>query len=236
MNRMKLVTTFIVSLLTLSLVGCKPIPVINSLFSEEECLLEPQLLGDWVKMDNEDKSTCLIHGYDPQTKTYHVDCDGQNEAGWLGKIGGDYYLDLVSVDQNELPNKGQGEFGLSSTAQGHIVTPAIIPVSEQLYLDFRTAQSNIVTTDLLEKIKFKIQPMHNIYRLSLENSQLKVWYLDDEKFVSQIDKGIVKLAHQKEPFPLITADRLELQEFLRAYGKSGELFKELGTYRRAVNQ
>jgi hypothetical protein len=60
--------------------------------------------------------------------------------------------------------------------------------------------------------------------------------LDDEKFGSQIEKGRIGLAHRKEPFALITAETLELQEFLRTYGKSGELFNELGTYRRAVNQ
>jgi hypothetical protein len=87
-----------------------------------------------------------------------------------------------------------------------------------------------------EKIKFKIQPLHKIYRLRLENNLLTVWYLDDEKLGSQIEKGMIRLAHQKEPFALITAETLELQEFLRTYGKSGELFVELGTYRRAVNQ
>jgi hypothetical protein len=236
MNRMKIVATLFVSVLTLSFVGCKPIPFINSLFSEEECLFEPQLIGDWVKINNEDKSYWLIHDFDPQTKSYHIDCDGQNETGWLGKIGDAYYLDLVSVAQNELPNKGQGELGIIATAQGHVITPAVIPVSEELYLDFRTDQSNPVVPDLLEKIKFKIQPMHKIYRLSLENNQLAIWYLDDEKFESQIEKGMIKISHQNEPFPLITADRSELQEFLRAYDKSGELFNELGTYYRAVNQ
>jgi hypothetical protein len=235
MNRMKRVAALFVSILIVSFVGCKPIPVINSLFSEEECLFEPELLGDWVQIDNEDKSTCSIHDFDPQTKRYRVDCDGQNETGRLGKIGDTYYLDLVSVAQNELPNNGQGELGIVPTTQGYVITPAVIPVSEQFYLDFRTDPSNRTEPDPLEKIQFKIQPMHKIYRLRLENNQLTIGYLDDEKFGNQIEKGMIQLAHQNEPFPMITADRLELQEFLRANGKNEELFVEAGTYRRAVN-
>jgi hypothetical protein len=236
MNRMKMMVTLFIIALTLLLVGCKPIAVLNPLFSESELLFESQLLGNWVKMDKDGESFCNFHDFDPETKRYNVAFDFQNEIGWLGKIDDDYYLDIVSVEPNTLPNKGQGELGIIPTAQGYMVEPAVIPISEQLYLDFRTDQSNLFVNNQSEKIKFKIQPLHKIYKLRLENNQLTVWYLDDEKFGSQIEKGRIGLAHRKEPFALITAETLELQEFLRTYGKSGELFNELGTYRRAVNQ
>jgi hypothetical protein len=236
MNRMKMTATLFIIALTLLLVGCKPIAVLNPLFSESELLFEPQLLGDWAKIDKDGEGFCNFHDFDPQTKRYSVAFDFQNESGWLGKINDDYYLDIVSVEPNALPNKGLGELGIIQTAQGYVVEPSVIPISEQLYLDFRTDQSSFLVNGQSEKIKFKIQPLHKIYRLRLENNQLTVWYLDDEKLGSQIEKGMIRLAHQKEPFALITAETLELQEFLRAYGKSGELFVELGTYRRVVNQ
>jgi hypothetical protein len=236
MNRMKMIATLFIIPLTLSLVGCKPMSVLNPLFSESEWLFEPALLGDWVKMDSEKEESCRFHVFDPQEKkTYRVEFDDQEMYGWLGKIGDDYYLDLVSVVQGNLPNEGQVELDITPTAQGYEVKPAVILVSEQLYLDFRTDQSNLVMFDQTGKIKFKIRPLHQIYRLKLENNQLTIWYLDDEKFGKQIETGMIKLAHQEEPFSLITADRSELQEFLRTHGESEELFNECGTYRRAVN-
>jgi hypothetical protein len=236
MNRMKRVATLLIIPLTLSLVGCKPIAVLNPLFSESEWLFEPALLGDWVKMDSEKEGSCGFHDFNPQEKRYQVEFDDLEETGRLGKIGDNYYLDLVSVEQNSFPNRGQIELEITPTAQGYEVNPAVVLVSEQLFLDFRKNQSNLVMPDQPGKIKFNVRPLHKIYRLQLENNQLTIWYLDDEKFGKQIEAGMIKLAHQKEPFSLITADRSELQEFLRAYGQSEELFNEFGTYCRVVNQ
>jgi hypothetical protein len=236
MNRIKMVATLIIIPLILSLVGCKPMLVLNSLFSESEWLFEPQLLGDWIKIDPEKQSFCSFHVFDPQEIKYKVDFDSQDEYGWIGKIGDNYYLDIESVEQNNLPNKGQGELDIIPTAQGYQVKPAKVMVSEQIYLDFLTDQPEQVLSGQSGKIKFKARPLHKIYRVRLENDQLTIWYLDDEKFAKQIETGMIKLAHQKEPFSLITADRLELQEFLKTYGESEALFSELGTYGRVVDQ
>jgi hypothetical protein len=234
MNRIKIVATLFIIPLILSLVGCVPIPVLNPLFLESEWLFEPQLLGDWVKIDPEKQSFCSFGVFDSQEKKYTVNFDSQDETGRLGKIGDNYYLDIELVKQNSL-NKGEKELELIPTAQGYQVKPAVVLVSKQIYLDFRTDQSNQVMSDQSEKIKFKIRPLHEIYRLRLENDQLTIWYMDDEKFAKQIEMGMVKLAHQKEPFSLITADRLELQEFLKTYGESEAFFNELGTYRRVID-
>jgi hypothetical protein len=235
MNRIKKATTLFIIPLILSLVGCKPMLVLNPLFSESECLFEPQLLGAWVKIYPEKQSICSFDVFDPQGNKYKVDFDDQEETGWLGKIGDNYYLDIELVEQNNLPNKGQGELDIIPTAQGYQVKPAAVMVSEQIYLDFRTDQPEQVLSGQSGKIKFKARPLHKIYRLRLENDQLTIWYLDDEKFAKQIETGMVKLAHQKEPFSLIIADRLELQEFLKTYGESEAFFNELGTYRRVVD-
>jgi hypothetical protein len=234
MNRRNLITILSIIFLTLTLPACAPMPVLNPLFSDSEWLFEPKLLGIWEKMDPENKSFCSFHDFDAQAKSYKVDFDNKNEAGWLGKIGDNHYLDIVSVEQTDLPNKGLGELEVTPTAKGYQVKPAVVVVSSQVYLDFTADNNDQAISAQSAKIRFNVRPLHKIYRLKLENDQLTIWYLDDEKFVKQIEAGKIKLAYQKEPFSMITANRSELQEFLRTYGESEELFKEMGTYRRAV--
>ena len=236
MIRRKMAAILFIISLTLTLVGCKPMPVLDPLFSESEWLFEPQLLGNWAKIDPEKQSFCSFHDFDAQAKRYKVDFDDENETGWLGRIGDNYYLDVVSMEPNDLPNKGQVELEITPTVQGYQVKPAVVVASDQVYLDFRADKPSQAISGQSEKIKFQIRPLHKIYRLKLENDQLTIWYLDDEKFVKQIEAGKIRLTYQKEPFSVITADRPELQEFLRTYGESEELFNELGIYRRAASE
>ncbi len=234
MSRLKMAATLLIIPLTLFLGACGPMPVLNPLFSESEWLFEPQLLGIWEKMNSEDKSFCSFHDFDAQANRYKVDFDDQGETGWLGRINNIYYLDVVSMAQNDLPNKGLGELEIMPTAQGYQVKPAVVVITDQVYLDFRTDKPAQAISGQSAKITFNVQPLHKIYRLKLENDELTIWCLDGEKFDKQIDAGRIRVSHQKEPYSVITADRPELQEFLRAYGESEELFNELGTYRRAI--
>jgi hypothetical protein len=234
MNRSKMAVSLLVIALIPALTGCVPMPVLNSLFSESESLFEPQLLGTWEKLDPENKGLFKFDDFDLKENKYSVGFDGEYKTARLGKIGDNYYLDIVELEQSGIPDQGQRELNLVPTAEGYQVNSAFVLASGNTILDFRTDKLAPAISDQSLKIKFTIRPLHEIYRLRLENDQLTIWYLDDEDFEEQIEKGAINLVHQKEPFGLITADRLEMQKFLQAYGESDNLFRELGTYRRAI--
>ncbi|MGD0100806.1 MAG: hypothetical protein ABSC60_10715 [Acidobacteriota bacterium] len=235
MNRAKMVAALCSIPLMLLLVGCKPIAALNPLFSESERIFEPQLLGEWVSIDPQKKESLKFDSSNVQEKLYKIEIGGLEESGQLGKIGDDYFLDLSSTEQKDLPNKGQGELSIIRTANGYEIRPAIVMVSEELYLDFRTNHSDSAAPDQPQKVSFQIRPMHTFFRLKIENNQLTIRSLDDEKFIKQVDAGKISLAHQKAPFPLITADRPALKEFFSIYGKSEELFDEPDIYRRVAS-
>jgi hypothetical protein len=121
MNRSKMAVSLLVIALIPALTGCVPMPVLNSLFSESESLFEPQLLGTWEKLDPENKGLFKFDDFDLKENKYSVGFDGEYKTARLGKIGDNYYLDIVELEQSGIPDQGQRELNLVPTAEGYQV-------------------------------------------------------------------------------------------------------------------
>jgi hypothetical protein len=233
MKHHKIALPLFILLLTIAFAGCKPIPALNSLFDDSEKIFDPKLLGEWISLNSEKETFCHFHDFDPKKKSYKLEVGGEPTVNaCLGKIGENYFLDVVTLEEDSLPNKGHQQLEVIPTTQGYALNPPVVLLSDELFLDFHENQGDPIGDASGAKIKFQVRPLHTIYKLILENDHLSLWFLDDEKFGGLIDAGKIKLAHQTEPFPLINAERLELQEFLRYQGDNAELFSEVGTYQR----
>jgi hypothetical protein len=233
MKHHKIVLPLFILLLTIAFAGCKPIPALNSLFDDSEKIFDPKLLGEWISLTSEKETFCHFHDFDPKKKSYKLEV-GEEPAvnACLGKIGENYFLDVVTLEEDSLPNKGQHQLEVIPTTQGYALNPPVVLLSDELFLDFHANQGDPIGNAPAAKIKFQVRPLHTIYKLKLENDHLSLCFLDDEKFAGLIKSGEFKLAHQEDPFLLINAEHQELQEFLRLQGDNAELFSEVGTYQR----
>jgi hypothetical protein len=236
MKHCKIVLPLFILSMTIAFAGCKPIPALNPLFEDSERIFEPKLLGEWVSLNSEKDTFCMFHDFDPKKKSYRLEVGGDPTViASLGKIGDNYFLDVISKEEEALPNKGEQHLELVPTVQGYAVNPPVVLLSDEFFLDFRENQGDPTAAAPAVKIKFQVHPLHTIYKLRLDNNQLNLWFLDDDKFSSLIKSDKLKLAYQDDPFPLIIAGHQDLHEFLQIEGGNADLFSEVGTYCRSLD-
>ena len=216
----------------LFLIGCDSVPALNPLFSESERISDSRLLGEWRATDADEGSFCKFKDFDRKSKSYKIEIGGQDYSGSLGKIGDATFIDVVPVEEEHLPNKGIGKMEIIKTDQGYGVKSGYIPISDQLFLDFRGNEKQEETASVVGEINFHVRPLHKIYMIRIENDLLTISYLDGEKLKSLVESGKISLAYQEEPFFLITADSVELRELLRVNNDGEELFHKLDTFRK----
>jgi hypothetical protein len=238
---MRIVKMILVLGLMTCLSACAPVKSLNALFTEEEAIFEPNLLGKWVEYkDNskEEKSMLLFESSNDKNttaKAYSVIFKGEGEGlipykGRLGRLGTHLYLDLVP----EMDNISANSITINiSCLNGEArLEPNLAPISDMSYLRIVPAALNTSKPNLPGDFTLEVIPLHWFFRVTLGDNTLKLEGFDDEKIKDFIAAKNLGISHQREPELLLTATGEELRKFVEDIESDENVLEPMGKYSR----
>ena len=177
--------------------GCVPVDCMNPLYTDNNVIFEPALLGKWAGSEPDE----FIRFDRGATNAYQIvmtekkDTDGQQETVYeahLVSLGGEKYLDVVPKMLGETAD--QFLFQMDSAKKGAKFAPALERIAQGVYLELRGPTPGKGTT---QELNVKLRAAHWIFKVELHEKSLSLSYLDDDWIRKGIEKKVIQASHVK---------------------------------------
>jgi hypothetical protein len=216
--------------LAVGLAGCAPVDSLNPLYTENDVVFEPTLLGQWgtekdglnVAKLGENGYRLVLSGRDDESgQIVTVVLDAH-----LVNLQGNRFLDVV-CRQAESVSDSQPipEVHVTHTKAGVKIEPHLVSAGSGTYLELLPGESNG------DDDRFSMRPRqaHWIFKVMLEDEgrTLKLVQLDDSWIDRQIENGNLDIDHEimEGRSAVLTASTPDLQQLVLDHVNDEEAFK-----------
>jgi hypothetical protein len=176
----------------IALAGCEPVQSVSPFFDSKEVVFEPQLVGEWGEVSNDENHTLTITRVGEESNLYGVRFGFHNGAPAVGE-------------------PAEVEF----TFQGQLFRINGVPYVDLLPERFRAKPSgDIVEWEVCSGLF--AAPTHTVYRVWLSGDRLKLAYLDDDRVRRFVREKDLRVATASPAYFLLTGTTQELQSQILA--------------------
>jgi hypothetical protein len=213
----------------LCLAGCFPIDSLNPLYSDNNVIFDPALLGRWsgsepnefLRVERGENGAYLIV-YEKK------DNDAAGETifeAHLVSLGGEKYLDLVPTAM-KWPS-ASSVFQMDSAKKGARFAPSLQRVATGLYVEI-AGPSPVKGT--MQELQLKLRPAHWIMKVEIHEKSVSLIYLDDDWVEKAIKKRLIQASHLKTTNEeglknwVLTGSTAELQQLVVRAADDPEAF------------
>jgi hypothetical protein len=179
------------------LTGCVPVDSLSPLYTDNNVIFEPALLGRWGTAE----SNAVVRFDRGEDNAYQMvvleqkDSDGVKETVFethLINLGGEKYLDVVPKEIEG--STEQFLFQMDSAKKGSRFAPTLERIAQGVYLEILGPTPGRGT---LQELHVKVRTAHWIYKVELHEKSLSLSYLDDEWVRKAIEKKAIQASHIK---------------------------------------
>lgn len=197
----------LIFVLAILVIGCIPLPSINTIVSDEYRVFEPELLGSWASIERPNPSeyyeftemeTDSVSRY-RIVENFYKNSDTSQCSATLVRIDDEYWLDF--------------EF------------------------DFDDEETGTRLMDLGNLSTMTMLPVHNFCRVDSFSPSLTLSIFNPDwlsEYAGRHPSGIVTLSAANPDLPVFTGSLEEMQGFLIQYGHDDNLFVPLVTLMRTT--
>jgi len=202
------------------LTGCVPVDCINPLYTDQNVIFDPALVGKWVTGSPEEgvlRFDRAENGAYQMVITQKTASGHPQEAVYVAhlvSLGGEKYLD-VSPTQFE-GTAQQHLFLTDGSKKGSMFRPALERISDGVYLEVR---GPIPGKGNSQELQLKLRSAHWIFKVYLNEKTLSLSHLDQQWVEEAIKKKLLQAEHLKARSDnsaewLLSGSTAELQQFV----------------------
>jgi hypothetical protein len=211
------------------LTGCVPVDSLNPLYTANNVIFDPALLGKWVG-GNPDEGF-LRFDRAAQDSYQMVMVSRNSEAveeqiyiAHLVNLGGEKFLD-VSPKELE-PSAEQYLFRTDPVRKGSRFEPKLERIGTGFYVEVLGPTPGRGNS---QELQLKVRPVHWIFKVSLSEKTLTLSYLDREWVQEAIKKKLIQAEHVKakegnDTGWVLSGSTAELQQFIVHHADDPEAF------------
>jgi hypothetical protein len=210
----------LLSFLLLCLSGCVPVDSLNPLYSANNVIFDPGLVGRWATSDP-DSSTFRFDRYDDDS--YQMVVTGKSQSNLPGEavftahlvsLGGEKYLD-VEPRQFDRPSQ-MYLLHTDPEKKGSKFEPSLQQIASGIYMEVSGPNPGKGTS---QEMQVKIHPAHWIFKVYLREKSLTLDFLDREWVEEQIGKKLLQARHLNAKNEngsnwVLSGSTAELQQFV----------------------
>ncbi len=200
-------------------VGCVPVDSLNPIYTDNNVIFDPSLVGTWVADNSNDGGLRITRAGE---NAYQFVVTERTDGSWLKEsvfdvhlvsLGGEKFLD---VQPRQLGFVDQARINAVVSKSGLRFQPSLVDVGGDLFIEFIGSASNKGNG---HEVQMKVRPAHWILKADLANGFLRLAYLDDEWIRNEAKRGTLRARHQKAKAEVsdkwvLTGSTVEMQQFV----------------------
>lgn len=201
------------------LVGCVPVDSLNPIYTDNNVIFDPSLVGTWVADNPNDGGLRIARAGE---NAYQFVVTERADGSWLKEsvfdvhlvsLGGEKFLD---VQPRQLGFVDQARINAVLSKSGLRFEPSLIDLGGDLFIEFLGTGSKKANG---YEVQMRLRPAHWILKVDLANGFLRLAYLDDEWIRNEAKRGTLRARHQKAKAELsdkwvLTSPTVEMQQFV----------------------
>jgi hypothetical protein len=230
MGKTRTVLTIVAAALTALLVACGPASSMNPLFTDDDLIFDPGLLGVWTEK-GPDHASLRFEQAGPAVYRL-IDIEPDRNGGpaterayeaHLVRLGAYRFLDVAPL---EIPTDSDSKALGPWPASPDPTQPRLLQISDGVYMELQGSGLD----DAHSPPQASLRRSHWIFKLQSSGRTLKLAALDDDWLKNAIDQGDIAIAHsfvdRNNKELVITAPAGELQHLVLEHATDRKAFPD----------